>query len=277
MVVFERQLKGDPKIPVDAHVHFHRRRFVEPTLDAAAVNFSRLAPRANPILGMLLLAESAREGVFERLGLSKDFCRWSFRAVAEEPQSVIACHEDREIVIVCGRQIRCTNGLEVLALGTTVRYPEGRDPVETIAQVRRDGAVAVFPWGFGKWLGRARGIVSDLFSGSPPQGFFAGDNGGRLQMLGIPGQLRAACRNDFRVLPGTDPFPFGGDYRRVGSFGFLADFAPVPTHPWRSLQSWLVDRGGTPEPYGQALGVARFAFNQSWIQVRNRLMGRGTS
>lgn len=277
MEVFERQLKGHPKIPVDAHVHFHRRHFVEPTLDAAAMNFSRLAPRANPILGMLLLAESARERVFEQLASSKAPGRWSFRAVPQEPQSVIACHEHREIVIVCGRQIRCTNGLEVLALGTTARYPEGRDPVETIAQVRRDGAVAVFPWGFGKWLGRARGIVSDLFSGSPPQGFFAGDNGGRLQMLGIPARLRAASQNGFRVLPGTDPFPFGGDYRRVGSFGFLADFAPVPLRPWRSLRSWLVDKGGAPEPYGQALGIVRFAFNQSWIQVRNRFTARGTS
>jgi hypothetical protein len=274
---FERQPKGQPKIPVDAHVHFHRRRFVEPTLDAAAKNFSGLTPPASPLLGMLLLAESTRERVFERLDFSKAPGRWLFRPVPGEPQSVTARREDQEIVIVCGRQIRCANGLEVLALGTTARFPEGRGPVETIAQVRHDGAVPVFPWGFGKWLGRARGVVSDLFSGSPPHTFFAGDNGGRLQVLDLPRPLKVASRHGFRVLPGTDPFPFGSDYRRVGSFGFLADFVPDPIHPWRSFQRWLEDNGGTPEPYGHALGVLRFAYNQAWIQVRNRVLERGAA
>jgi len=250
---------------------------VEPTLEAAAMNFVGLAPRANPIAGMLLLAESARERVFERLDASRAFGQWSIRLVPEEPQTVIASREDREIVIVCGRQIRCANGLEILALGTTAQYPEGCRPMETIARVRSDGATPVFPWGFGKWVGRARGVVSDLFSASPPHEFFAGDNGGRLRLLGVPKQLKAASRNGFLVLPGTDPFPFLNDYRRVGSFGFFADFAPDLAHPWRSLQSWLESKSGCPEPYGHALGVFRFAFNQSWIQLHNRVLRRGAA
>ena len=274
---FEHQSKGQPKTPVDAHVHFHRRQFVEPTLDAAAMNFVTLAPRAFPIAGMLLLAESAREHVFDQLAAAESVGGWSIRAVEDEPQTVIARREEREIAIVCGRQVRCTFGLEVLALGTTVRYPDGCAAGETIARIQRDGAVPVLPWGFGKWLGRARSVVANLFNSSSPQTFFAGDNGGRLQLLGLPKQLRAASRAGFRVLPGTDPFPSWGDYRRAGSFGFLADLELDSSRPWRSLQKWLEASGSAPEPYGRGLGIFRFAINQSWIQIRNRVMLAGAA
>lgn len=291
----ERGLKMQrhPKIPVDAHVHFHRRRFVVPTLDAALANFASLGRPGARLAGMLLLTESAREDVFEALITSPAAGLWSIRPVEAEPQTVIARHAAREIAqgiadeiaheiaheiaIVCGRQIRCAGGLEVLALGTTARYPEGREPADTIRQVRRDGAIPVFPWGFGKWLGRARAVVSELFEDFPPDAFFAGDNGGRLRLLGMPRQLRRASRSGFRVLPGTDPFPFGGDYRRVGRFGFLADPGPDPERPWGSLKDWLETRQGDPEPYGEALDPFRFAFNQSWMQVRNRIMHRGAT
>lgn len=224
---------------------------------------------------MLLLAESAAEQVFQNLPKLGSCGRWVLASLDTEPQTVIASFHDREIAIVCGRQIRCKHGLEVLALGTTTRYPEGHDARDTIERVRGDGAIAVFPWGFGKWMGRARDTVEELFDTPSPKSFFVGDNGGRLRLMGVPMQLEAASRDGFRVLPGTDPFPFGRDYRRVGSFGFLANLVPDSAHPWRSLRDWLESESGFPEPYGDALGPFRFAFNQSWIQVRNRVLQRG--
>jgi hypothetical protein len=140
--------------------------------------------------------------------------------------------------------------------------------------VRSDGALAVVPWGFGKWIGRAGIRIRELFNSQSPESLFAGDNGGRLQILGMPKPLKAARREGFRVLPGTDPFPFGADYRRVGGFGFLAAMEPDLIHPWQSLRSALVGTARAPEPYGRALPPIRFLFNQGWIQVHNR-MGLG--
>jgi len=259
------------RLAVDAHVHFHQSRLVEPTLDSAMANFSRIAAPEGHLAGALLLAESSREHVFERLAETAPFGRWRINPVADEPQTVIAETGGHKIAIICGRQIRCGLGLEVLALGTTARHPDGGEVEETIDLVRSCGALPVVPWGFGKWIGRAGRRIRELFDSQSPESLFAGDNGGRLQILGLPKQLNLARRGGFRVLPGTDPFPFGADYRRVGGFGFLAAMEPDPTHPWQSLRSALAGTTCSPEPYGRALPPVRFLFNQGWIQVHNRI------
>ena len=262
------------RLPVDAHVHFHRDSLVEPTLDAAANNFARACRSTGSLLGILLLVQSSREQVFEQLLEGQTCGRWRLGKVAAEPQTLIARRNERQIAIVCGRQVRCERGLEVLALGTTTRFPDGRSLHEMIERVRGDGALVALPWGFGKWIGRAGEIVREALRRHSPDELFAGDNGGRLSALGMPGLLRDASQAGFRILPGTDPFPFGGDYRRVGAFGFLAGVDPEPAGPWASLQQWLRTSESMPQPYGRALGPRRFLLNQGWIQVRNRLSRR---
>jgi hypothetical protein len=266
-----------PQLPVDAHVHFHRREFVAPTLDAAAENFARVASPAAGYLGALLLAEAPREQVFETLADSKPHGRWRFDRVAEEPQTMIARSGEQRIAVICGRQVRCAFGLEALALGTTARLPSGQELEQTIERIRADGALAVVPWGFGKWIGRAGDVVRTLFDTCAPDSLYVGDNGGRLETLGMPNLLRVAIDAGLRVLPGTDPFPFGADYRRVGAFGFLAAVELEPARPWASLRTWLEGSSDSPQPYGRALSPLRFVFNQGWIQAHNRLMAGATA
>jgi len=259
-----------PRLPVDAHVHFHREQLVESTLDAAAKNFARFGAPTAPLLGALLLAQGSREHVFEQLAETASCGTWRLLSLPLEPQTIVASSRGRQIAIICGRQIRCELGLEVLALGTTTCYPDGSALEDTLDRVRADGALAVVPWAFGKWTGRAGALVRDLFGTSMPDSLFAGDNGGRLRIWGMPKLLQVASRAGFRLLPGSDPFPFGADYRRVGAFGFRAPITPDPSMPWQSLRDGLADTGFIPEPYGRALTPFRFFFNQTWVQLYNR-------
>jgi hypothetical protein len=261
-----------PRFAVDAHVHFHQQRLVAATLDAAVENFSRAGLSAARFAGALLLAQSSSEHVFEELAGGTSCGRWQLHAAASESQTMLASNGERQIAIICGRQVRCAHRLEALALGTTASYPDGCDLSEILDRIRSDGALAVVPWGFGKWTGRAARVIRELFNTASPESLFAGDNGGRMQAWGMPKLLQVASRVGIRVLPGTDPFPFGADYRRVGAFGFVAAIAPDPSEPWRSLKRWLEDAGGVPEPYGRALNPLHFAVNQGWIQVHNRVM-----
>ena len=274
MIAARFPLHERSRFMVDAHVHFHQQRLVEPTLDAAARNFARLGPPAGPLFGALLLAEPARERIFEQITASRTCGRWQLQPVAGEPQTILASSGEGEIAIVCGRQVRCALGLEALALGTTAQYSDGRGLEETLERIRADGGLAVVPWGFGKWMGRAGGIVRDLFSAcsDAPGRVFAGDNGGRLHLWGMPRLLEAATEAGFRVLPGTDPFPFAADYRRVGAFGFVAEAEISQSAPWGSLKQWLESPGAAPKPYGRALNPLQFLFNQGWMQIHNRVL-----
>jgi hypothetical protein len=88
----------------------------------------------------------------------------------------------------------------------------------------------------------------------------------------VPAIIEDAAQRGFRVLPGTDPFPFSTDYRRVGGFGLLAEIQPREETPWGALRAWLTELDVSPEPYGRAIGPVRFAFNQFGIQVYNRFL-----
>jgi hypothetical protein len=258
-------------VPVDTHVHFHRLALAGPTLESAAANFAAVSPGHSKLTGMVLLTEAARERVFGPLATVGQAGAWRIAPAAGETQTLIAESRGRRIAIVCGRQVRCELKLEVLALGTTAEFPDGRSLDETITAVRSEGALAVLPWGFGKWTGQAGKVIREALSRWPAEKVYGGDNGGRMQLQGRPDLLREAERRGFRILPGTDPFPFGADYRRVGAFGLLAPIDPDPAAPWQSLRNWLEAGEGRPEPYGRALNPLRFVFNQGWIQVHNRM------
>ena len=257
-------------LPVDGHVHFHDVGRVSLTLDAAAKNFRAVGDRPAGLLGALLLTQAASERVFETLQESPMAGAWRVSLASDEPETLIAQRDDEAIAIVCGRQVRAADGLEVLALGTLEAFPDGLPFPDALEAVRSSGALAALPWGFGKWLGIRGERVEAMLESTGPEVLFVGDNGGRVDALGMPAIIRQAASRGFRILPGTDPFPFGSDHRRVGTFGFLAEVEVPEAAPWRALRGWLEGRQQSPEPYGAAIGMVRFVANQLRIRVWNR-------
>lgn len=258
-------------IPVDGHVHFHDSRRVARTLDAALFNFSLFNDHGAPFAGVLLLAQSARERVFESLRDARSTGRWAVTSNPSEPMSLIASRQGSSILIVCGRQVRTRDGLEVLALGTCREFQDGLPIDKAVETVNRTDALAVIPWGLGKITGRRRLAVEALISSGAGKALFIGDNGSRLGVLGPPALIRKADGLGLRILPGTDPFPIAGDQQRVGRFGFLAEADLSNKTPWRSLRQWLLEREDSPHAYGQPCGLARFLRIQVGIQIYNRL------
>lgn len=256
--------------PVDAHVHFHVLARVAPTLDAAAANFKAAGGRGEGWLGALLLAQAEGETVFESLQKEPQAGDWNLMPVSGEPESLIARRGRDTIAVICGRQLRTEEGLEVLGLGTVTRFRDGLSLAEALRTVRDAGALAVLPWGFGKWLGRRGAALATTLASNRPDQIFIGDNGGRLHALPRPATIDAAERSGFKVLPGSDSFPFAGDHRRVGAFGFHATTAPSVHSPWRELRASLL-AADSPRPYGRGCGLLRFALNQAGIQVYRRL------
>jgi hypothetical protein len=261
--------------PVDGHVHFHRLELVPLTLDAAASNFRRISSSPAGVLGALLLTQASGERVFEQIKVSASVGGgWRVEPASRERQSILAHRDGATIAIVCGRQVRARGGLEVLGLGTSEEFPDGESLVDTVAAVHNSGAATVLPWGFGKWLGERGRLVRDALHSAGVRVLSVGDNGSRLAGLAVPALIREAEREGFRVIPGTDPFPFGRDYRRVGRFGFLAEVDIDEEAPWESLRAWLEALPESPPRFGSASGPVRFVVNQVGIQFYNRLWRR---
>ena len=270
----EREGTGHPVLPVDGHVHFHSLDRVAVTLDAATVNFSRYAQRQSGLLGILLLTEARRERVFEALRERETCGGWTISPSPGEQVSIQATRGDHRIVVVCGRQVRCHDGLEVTVLGTLEAFPDGLSLEETICAAAARGAFISLPWGFGKWLGARGRVLRESLSRHEPRALAICDNGSRLQALGRPRLVQQCDARGHLVLPGTDPFPFGDDHRRTGAFGFLAP-EPAADAPWRGLAEWLRTQRESPPAYGAATGLVRFVVNNVGIQFYNRMRRAG--
>ena len=258
--------------PVDAHVHFHCVEAVAATLDAAATNFKRAVPSKSALTGYLLLTQGARERVFEDLRERRSAGDWHLAPTAHEEETVIARRGELCLAIVCGRQIRADDGLEVAALGTCRSFPDGQPFAESLDEVLAAGVVAAIPWGFGKWTGTRGRRVQRVVDGAAGRAFL-GDSGSRTWLLGEPALIRRGRTAGALVLAGSDPFPFASDHGRVGAFGFLADFEPDLTGPWRSLRTWLAGLRESPLLYGQPSGPVRFLINQLGVRLYNRRVG----
>jgi hypothetical protein len=208
---------------VDGHVHIHPEFRIMDFLAFAERNFARAAQNAevHDWMGILLLSECA--GI-ERFGELRGEVTgrgtsgtWTIESTGEEGSLSARSPSGRALLLVAGRQIRVEGGLEVLALCTTKRFPDGGHLKEVVDQVREAGAVPVIPWGFGKWwAGRGR-IVASALRFAKSGDLILGDSAQRPHHAPDPRHFQIARDRGIPILNGTDPLRFPAQVQRAGS------------------------------------------------------------
>ena len=228
----------------------------------------------NGYIGVLLLTETINDNKFSALKRSSTRHKaadcsfnWHFSRT-EEDCSLLAVNENNQLlVIVAGRQIISQENLEVLALGTTRSFPERRPIEDVLAMIRESRALAVLPWGFGKWFsGRGR-VIERLLNSAQHPDLFLGDNSGRPGFLPQPRFFALARKQDIRILPGSDPLPFPREAGKPGSFGFILNHKISTITPASDIKRLLLKPEIAVNPYGHAETPLRFACNQIAMQA----------
>ena len=270
---------------VDAHVHLHPCYDPDELLKNAYDNLaaaSNGADGAAPKTYFLLLAECAPEDCFGALRALAErrpeangasglrLRRWRV-APTEEAISVVARDGQRELFIVAGRQVACREGLEVLVLGTTHRFSDGRPIREVLREADTLGVPRVIPWGPGKWFFRRGRLLNALIEEFRKPTLFLGDEGGRPVFWAYPQHFAHAARLGVRDLPGTDPLPFPHDVEKVGRMGLKVAIDLDPARPGESLLHALTQVGTPLERFATLEPPLRFVRNQIGMQLRKRL------
>lgn len=271
---------------VDAHVHLHPCYDPDELLQNAYDNLSAVASgavtRATPKACFLLLAECAPDDCFGALRTLADrspgsdgssrlhLHRWAVVPTGESI-SVLARHGQQELFIVAGRQVACREGLEVLVLGTTHRFADGRPIRDVLRESDALGVPRVIPWGPGKWFFSRGRLLNALIAEFRKPTLFLGDEGGRPVFWGYPQQFAQAARLGVRDLPGTDPLPFPHDIHKVGRMGFKVALDLDPARPGASLLHALTQPGAPLERFATLEPPLRFVRNQIGMQLRKRL------
>lgn len=270
---------------VDAHVHLHQCYDPDELLRNASDNLAAASARKAPdgrVASFLLLAECAPDDGFGALRALAEgrsaangasglrLRRWTVEPTAEDI-SVVARDADRELFIVAGRQVACREGLEVLILGTTHRFADGRPIRDVLREADELGVPRVIPWGPGKWLFSRGRLLNALIEEFRKPTLFLGDEGGRPVFWGYPQHFTHAARLGVRDLPGTDPLPFPHDIGKVGRMGFTMAIDLDRARPGESLLRALTQSGAPLERFATLEPPLRFVRNQVGMQLRKRL------
>jgi hypothetical protein len=269
--------KSEPpqSLLVDAHVHIYDCYDIDALFDSAVRNFQRVAAKrglANtPLDGMLLLTETVHDHVFDALAAGeRKPKRWSVERTGEPSVLRLSCAGQLPLWLVAGRQIATSEDLEVLALGTTRRFPDG-EPIEvSLAASEESAELTALPWGFGKWWGARGSIVRRIMTAQRERPLYAGDNGGRLNLSTRPELLNFGERSGVKVLPGTDPLPFPGQESRVGTFGMVIHDWNPGDRPLQHLSEKLALLKDSPQQFGKLTGITAFVKLQIAMQLRKR-------
>jgi len=160
-----------------------------------------------------------------------------------------------EVYLIAGHQKVSAERIEVLALCLDPVEPlcveqDGLLPVEVLVKRTLDAdALAVLPWGFGKWIGPRGARVGELARSEDLRDqprFCLGDIPHRCWPWPTPRVFQSGVR----VLPGTDPLPLAGLEGGLARYGFSVEGEWDPERPVASLLA-AIDAGRRVEPIGQ--------------------------
>lgn len=266
---------------IDAHVHIHDCFDLEIFFDSAYKNFRAAASRQGlktDFAGVLLLAETSKCNWFHTLKSYSDENQsvgaWTFYRQKESSVLLVKRSESEKLFLIAGSQIVTSEKIEVLALISTSDFQDKRGILDTIKEIREDGALPVIPWGFGKWMGKRRRILEELLvKHSVP--LFVGDNGGRPVFWSRPKLFSVVETLGGRVLPGSDPLPFPSEVRKVGRFGFGVQRAFDTEQLATLLKGILYDPTARLIPYGLLERPLNFVCIQSAVLVRKYFLSFG--
>lgn len=264
---------------VDGHVHIYECFEPGAVFDAAADNFAAAAHglrHERDYAAVLCLVESRHERFLDRVRSGVEGRTWRGRRgyweleQTAEPEALVVQCGSRRLCLCAGRQLVTRERLEVLALGTTAPLPDGEPIDATLQSVRDVGAVAVLPWGVGKWLGARGTVLARVLEDPRFRHVCLGDNGNRLELGPEPRQFVVARRVGRRVLPGSDPLPLPGEEVRAGSYGFAIDVPLDPRRPAAALLA-LLGSGLAVTAFGRRTPLTRFVGRQLKLKWKSHL------
>jgi len=235
------------RLAADTHVHIYPEYNLEDVFRYALRNLEKAAGNASEGASAraIFLVERSGFNFFDDLREGKISPGVEFR-VEESPEEeclkITRRHEGADpLYVIAGRQLTTYEGLEVLALAGRPAIEDGHAVGTIIEAVLGYGAVAVLNWAPGKWLFQRGRIVRRLIEQSVPGEICLADSALRPWGVPISALMRMGIKEGLHLLLGTDPFPFAGEERTIGTCGVLIEEGFDPQEPVSSVRRLLRD------------------------------------
>jgi len=245
------------RVVADTHLHLYPCYDLALALASLAANLGRtpagayvgfFAERHDCQMFAALRADAARQ--------SRD--GFEIRQLPDPGALLLAVAGTPPVHLFAGRQIVTAERIEILALLAPVAPPDGLPAKQVVAAILEAGGVPVVGWSPGKWW-RGRGhLVRSLLARFGADSLLLGDTALRPARCPEPPIMRVARRQGVRVIAGSDPLPFPGEERLLGSYASIFAGTLDPARPVESARRLLLSAAaGSAGSRGSWGGAAR--------------------
>ncbi len=261
---------------LDGHVHLYPNYNLKTAFQLGIQNLRNHLKQAavktagNP-LTVWLLTERWDCNLFKQLAeTSKKAAIGGYEIMATpEKEAILARSGKHEHLILAGRQLVSRDGLEVLALATSVTIKDRAfTTAELIQKVNAAKGVAILNWAPGKWFFKRGKIVQEIFEKFTPNEVLIGDNPLRHQFWPKPKLMQAAIAAGFKLIAGSDPLPFLKEEKYIGSYGFQVKSDFDAKHPVTSIRNLLLQPAVAAHLVGRRNNLFTFAYRETRIMLK---------
>ncbi|MFB0566637.1 MAG: hypothetical protein ACETWK_13300 [Candidatus Aminicenantaceae bacterium] len=271
---------------VDGHVHIYPFYNLQHALQNG-INNLRLASKKSSafylkrkennsgfVFSIWLLAERADCNFFEDTVKSAGkIGNHAFKLFFDDKKETIIVEKAGKSVlyILPGRQIVTKEGLEILALASKLFLKDRENSSDDVIKnvIDSDG-IAAINWAPGKWFFSRGKVVKRLLEEQSPENLLICDTSLRTSLWPTPRLMAQARRQGFKVIAGSDPLPFCGEEKYLGSYGFYVNGEFNLQRPADSIRSLLRKPGIITSLIGKRNGIATFCRRQYKILAAQR-------
>ena len=261
---------------IDSHVHFYPNYDFQTGIRRGLANLAAAGKKSKlngPVTTVWLLSERWDCNFFEQLRANPgvfDFDGFRFENTDEKEAVKVIIDENQEHYIISGWQIVSSDGLEVLGLALKDHIQDrSLSTSDLIDAVNAAGGVPVLNWAPGKWFFSRGKIVRKILKNRNPGEFIVGDNPLRNICWPEPKLMRYAAEKGFTVVAGSDPLPFDGEEKFIGTYGFSANAVFDPRRPAASIRELLRHPSQKCEIIGRRNDVFEFVVRETRIMLKN--------
>ncbi|MDZ7721342.1 MAG: hypothetical protein U5R06_00595 [candidate division KSB1 bacterium] len=262
-------------IIIDSHVHLYPVFSIENALQSSIQNFMSLEKNIpdsekGALCRIWLLTERSDMHVFQTL-LDLDSSTFSAGPGRNNECVYIYDNDTCVLTVFPGRQLITADRLEICALGCKIDLPDAHlSTRETILTVQNEGGIAAVNWAPGKWFGKRGKIVAALFDHFSPSELLISDTTMRPAVWPTPRLIKKARKQGFQMLCGSDPLPFKGEEKWLGTYCTVTRGTWNDENPKQSLRKLLLHPDFPLKTYGTRSGLWSFTKRQYKIMKKNK-------
>jgi len=261
---------------LDGHVHLYPEYNFGQAVQIGTANLRKCLKRvginnSNHVVSGWLLTERWDCNFFKSISempqkYSQGDC--NFIPSAEKEALMLEKNGQVEHFVFAGRQLVSKDGLEVLSLASTL-FVEDRtlSTKELIRAVNEAGGIPVLNWAPGKWFFKRGKIVQEIFETFDPSDLVIGDNPLRHVLWPKPALMKVAMKQGYKLIAGSDPLPFVGEEKYIGTYCFTFNGVFDSTKPVTSVRELLKQRVSV-NILGRRNGLLAFASRETRIMMK---------